>query len=69
MSTACGSSAHKVRPFEGPAAGRPRRLQQDERRHEEDRPGRHGEAGSVQSGRRRAAPGKRRLRGGREHVR
>ena len=49
-------SAPEVGPSEGPAAGRPGRLQQDVRGDEEDRPGRHGEAGPVQGGGRRAAP-------------
>lgn len=44
-----------------PPAGRPGRLQQDVRGHEEDRPERHGEAGPLQGRRWRSASGKHRL--------
>lgn len=63
------SSAPEGGASEGPPAGRPGRLQQDERGHEEDRSGRQREAGPVQGGGRSPPPGERRLRGGRKHVR
>lgn len=50
-------SAHEGGRSEGPSSRRPGRLQQDVRSHEEDRSGRHREAGPVQGGRRGPAPG------------